>query len=85
MHMGIFSVKDFSATTSVTILKFGTKFDSDALYCVTKKQPHIANQSLYLFFFLSNENFCHRFLGSFWSQCFKILCTTLYSQSVLCK
>ena len=39
------------------ILKFGTKLDSDELYYVTNKQPHIAYQSLYLFiFFLSNEN-----------------------------
>ena len=36
-----FSVKDFSATTWLRILKFGTKLDSDELYCVTKKQPHI--------------------------------------------
>ena len=48
-----FSVKDFSATTWVRILKFGTKLDSDELYCVTKEQPHIAHQSLYLFIFLS--------------------------------
>ena len=49
-----FFVKDFSATTWVRILKFGTKLDSDELYCVTKEQPHIAYQSLYFFFiFLS--------------------------------
>ena len=48
-----FFVKDFSATTLVRILKFGTKLDSDELYYVTKEQPHIAYQSLYLFFFLS--------------------------------
>ena len=46
-----FSVKDFSATTWVRILKFGTKLDSDELYCVTKEQPHIAYQSFYLFIF----------------------------------
>ena len=51
--MDIFSVKDFSATTLVTILKFGTTRDNDELYRVTKKQPHIAYQSLYLFIFLS--------------------------------
>ena len=51
--MEIFFVKDFSATTWVRILKFGTKLDSDELYCVTKEQPHIAYQSLYLFIFLS--------------------------------
>ena len=48
-----FFVKDFSATTWVRILKFGTKLDSDKLYCVTKEQPHISYQSLYLFIFLS--------------------------------
>ena len=48
-----FYVKDFSATTWVRILKFGIKLDSDELYCVTKEQPHIAYQSLYLFIFLS--------------------------------
>ena len=41
------SVKDFSATIWVRILKIGTKLDSDELYFVTKKkQPHIAYQSL---------------------------------------
>ena len=49
----LFFVKDFSATTWVRILKFGTKLDSDELYGVTKEQPHIAYQSLYLFIFLS--------------------------------
>ena len=48
-----FFVKDFSATTWVRILKIGTRLDSDELYCVTKEQPHIAYQSLYLFIFLS--------------------------------
>ena len=47
-----FSVKDFSATTWVRVLKFSTKLHSDELYCVTKEQPHIAYQSLYLFIFL---------------------------------
>ena len=42
-----FFVKDFLATTWVRILKFGTKLDSDELYCVTKEQPHIVYQSLY--------------------------------------
>ena len=46
-------VEDFSATTWFRILKFGTKLDSDKLYCVRKEQPHIAYQSLYLFIFLS--------------------------------
>ena len=53
LSVNFFSVKDFSATTLVRILKFGTKLDSDELYCVTKEQPHIAYQSLYLFFSFS--------------------------------
>ena len=64
--MDFFSVKDFLATTLLRILKFGTK-----LARLTKKQPHIAYQSLYLLIFpLSNENFCRRFLGFYWSQYF---------------
>ena len=51
--VNFFFVKDFSATTWVRILKFGTKLDSDELYCVTKDQPHIAYQSLYFLHFLS--------------------------------
>ena len=53
LSVNFFSVKDFSATYWVRILKFGIKLDSDELYCVTKKQPHSAYQSLYLFIFLS--------------------------------
>ena len=53
LSVNFFSVKDFSATTWVRILKFGTKLDSDELYFVTKQQPHIFYQSLYLFIFLS--------------------------------
>ena len=51
LSVNFFSVKDFSATTWVRILKFGTKLESDELYCVTNRQPHIAYQSLYLFIF----------------------------------
>ena len=47
------------------ILKFGTKLDSDELYCV-KKQSHIAYQSLYLFIFLSLQwKFLSQFLSSY--------------------
>ena len=42
--------------------KFGTKLESDELYCVTNKQPHIAYQSLYLFIFLSLQ---WKFLSDF--------------------
>ena len=45
--MDIFSVKEFSATTWFRILKFGTKLDSDELYCVAKiKQSNTAYQFL---------------------------------------
>ena len=66
-----FSVKDFSAATWLRIMKFGTKLDSDELYFVTKNS-HILLISHFIcsFVFLSNENFCHRFLSSYWSQCF---------------
>ena len=36
---------DIFQTTWVRSLKFGTKLDSDELYCVIKEQPHIAYQS----------------------------------------
>ena len=78
-----------SVCLSVCKLFFPSKIsqlDSDELYCVTKEQPHISYQSLYLFiYFLSNGNFCHRFLSSYWSQCFQILCTSSGWQTVLCK
>ena len=38
-------------------MKFGTKLGNDKLYCVTKNQPHIAYQSLYLSIFLSLTKF----------------------------
>ena len=76
LSVNCFFVKNFSATTWVRILKFGKKLYSDELYCVTKNS-HILLISPFIcsFFFLSNGNFCHRFLSSYWSQCFKILCT----------
>ena len=36
LSVNFFSVTDFSAPTWVRILKFGTKLDSDKLYCVIK-------------------------------------------------
>ena len=45
-------VKDFSGTTRPRILKFGTNIRYDRLYCVSKNQPHMAYQSLYLSIFL---------------------------------
>ena len=59
IHMDIFSVKDFSATTQVRIQKFGTKLDSDELYCVTKKTAtNCISVPIFVHFsFLSNGNF----------------------------
>ena len=68
-------VKDFSATTWVRILKFGTKLDSDELYCVIKEQPHIAYQSLYLLIFLSLQ-------WKFLSQISQLLLEPVFSNSV---
>ena len=69
-------VKDFSATTWVRILKFGTKLDSDELYCVTKEQAHIVYQSLYLFIFLSLQ-------WKFLSQISQLLLEPVFSNFVL--
>ena len=70
-----FFVKDFSATTWVRILKFGTKLDSNVLHCVTKEQPHIAYQSLYLFIFLSLQ-------WKFLSQISQLLLESVFSNFV---
>ena len=47
------SVKDFSETTLPRVLKFGTKLGNEQFYCVSKNQPHIAYQFLYLSIFFS--------------------------------
>ena len=57
LFVNFFSVKDSSATTLLRILKFGTKLHSDELFCVKKKQPRIAYQSLYLSIFLCLTKF----------------------------
>ena len=75
VNLSFFSVKDFSATTWVRILKFGTKLDSDELYCVRKEQPHIAYQSLYLFIFLSLQ-------WKFLSQISQLLLEPVFSNFV---
>ena len=68
------------------ILKFGTKLDSDEMYCVTKKQLHIAYQSLYLFIFLSFQlKFPSQISQLLLEPVFQILCTPSGRQSVLCK
>ena len=78
-----FFVKDFSATTWVRILKFGTKLDSDELYCVTKEQPHIAYQFLYLFIFLSLEISVTDFSAPIGASVFKF-CLHLQDGKVYC-
>ena len=70
-----FSVKDFSATTRVKILKFGTKLDSGELFCITKEQPHIAYQSLYFLIFLSLQ-------WKFLSQISQLLLEPVFSNFV---
>ena len=46
--MDIFSVKDFSATTRLRYLKFGTKLYSDELYCVTKTATYCLSVLLFV-------------------------------------
>ena len=75
LSVNFFSVKDFSATTWVRTLKFGKNFDSDELYCVTKEQPRIAYQSLYLFIFLSLQ-------WKFLSQISQLLLEPVFSNFV---
>ena len=53
LSVNSFFVKDFSATTWVRILKFGTKLDSDELYCVRKEQPHCLSVPLFVHFSFS--------------------------------
>ena len=75
---------NFFPTTCVRILKFGTKLDSDELHCVTKKQPHIAHQSLYLFIFLSLQwKFLSDFSAPIGASVFKF-CVHLQVGKVYC-
>ena len=90
LSVNFFSVKNFSATTWVRILKFDTKLNSDELYCVAKnphkKQPHVSYQSLYLFISLSLQwKFLSQISHLLLYQCFKILRTPSGRQRVLCK
>ena len=49
----LFSVKVFFATSWVRILKFGTKLDSDELYCVAKTATYCLSVSLFVHFSFS--------------------------------
>ena len=71
-----FFVKDFSGTTESRILKFGTNVGYNLLYCVRENQPPpLIIPIICPFFFLSNKNICHRFLGFYESQSLQILYT----------
>ena len=50
----LFSAKDFSATTCARILKFGTKLDSDELYCVSKTATYCLSVPLFVHFSFSS-------------------------------
>ena len=57
-------VDDFSGTTAPRILKFGTDFGCDFLYCVRENQPPAAYHFIYLSILLSfHQIFCYRFLS----------------------
>ena len=53
LFVNYFSVYDFSTTTWVWILKFGTKLDSDELYSVTKTATHCLLVPLFVHFSFS--------------------------------
>ena len=46
--MDIFCIKDFSAATSFMILKFGTKLDSEELFCITKTATYCLSVPLFV-------------------------------------
>ena len=72
VHMDNFSVKNFSATTLLSILKFGTKCDRDELFCVTKKNSHILHISPFICSFLSPiKNSVADFLAPMGASVFK--------------
>ena len=73
MHKGI-CFKDFAWTTAPRILKFGTHFGYDCLYCVRDNQHPHAYHSLYLSFvsfFISIKHFVTDFLGPMRARVFK--------------
>ena len=52
-NFNFFSVEDFSATTLLRIPKFGTKLDSDELYCVAKTATYCLSIPLFVHFSFS--------------------------------
>ena len=79
---GEICVKDFSGTTVPRILKFGTNFGYDLLYCV-KESQHAANYYFLIcpFFFHSKQIFCYIFLSFMRARVFK-LCIHIESGQV---
>ena len=73
--MDIFSVKDFSATTCIRILKFGLKLDRDKLYCVKKKATYCLSVPLFAHFSLSLQ-------WKFLSQISQLLLEPVFSNFV---
>ena len=67
------------------ILKFGTNIGYDKLYCVTKNQPHMAYQSLYLSIFLSNKFFHHIITASMSTRVFKFCICDEDNEVYFCK
>ena len=85
LSVNIFSVKDFSATTWVRILKFGTKFDNDELYCATKNSNILLISPVFVHFSFSPvEISVIEFSAPIGARVFKF-CTPSGRQSVLCK
>ena len=83
MHRKI-CVNDFSGTTSPMILKFGTNIGYDLLYCAQENQPSAAYHTFICpFFFLSNKNFCCRFLSFYESQSSNFVYTLRVAKYIL--
>ena len=64
----LFSVRDFSASTQLRILKLGTKLDSDELYYVTKTAAYCLSVSLFVHVSFSPMKICQLFCLSKISQ-----------------
>ena len=65
---GHFSVKDFSITTRLRIRKFGTKFNSDQLYCVAKTATYCISVPLFVHFCFPPKSLLYKTYGYFSSK-----------------
>ena len=66
------SVKDFSATTRLKTLKFGTQLDSDVLYCVVKTATYCLSVPLFVHFAFSPMKISFTFSAPFGASIFKV-------------